>query len=168
MKDHFKLNEVEISEYTGNISSFINNNSGFLIKSGSLDTMTTHQTVYYHVYMVKDLSKGFYDGKNWKEQYLKFVVPLKKEREKKRDHFYFKVFVFLLVFLGSSIIVSTCSSLGRLPMKSFSTGLKAAFPILSAFICTAVGFFDCITTPPRTNYKSFLECGTPSEIYTPS
>jgi hypothetical protein len=83
-KEHLKLNEVEISEYTGYKSNFVNNNSGFLIKSGSNETMTTHQTIYYHVYMVKDLSKGYYDRKNWKEYYIKFVVPLKKEREKKK------------------------------------------------------------------------------------
>ena len=83
-KEHLKLNEVEISEYTGYKSNFVNNNSGFLIKSGSHETMTTHQTIYYHVYMVKDLSKGYYDRKNWKEYYIQFVVPLKKEREKKK------------------------------------------------------------------------------------
>ena len=84
VKEHLKLSEVEISEYTGYKSNFINNNSGFLIKSGSNETMTTHQTFYYHVYMVKDLSKGYYDRKNWKEYYIQFVVPLKKEREKKK------------------------------------------------------------------------------------
>ena len=31
MKEHLKLIEVEISEYIGNKSNFINNNSGFLI-----------------------------------------------------------------------------------------------------------------------------------------
>jgi hypothetical protein len=82
MKEHFKLNEVEISEYTGPKANFVNNNSGFLIKSGSHDTMTTHLTIYYHVYMAKDLSKGYFDRKNRKEYFIKFVVPLKKEREK--------------------------------------------------------------------------------------
>ncbi len=84
MKEHLKLNEVEISEYTGNRSNFVNNNSGFLIKSGSNETITTKQTYYYYVIMVKDLSKGYSDRKNCKEYYLKFVVPLKKEREKKK------------------------------------------------------------------------------------
>ena len=84
MKEHLKLNEVEISEYTGNKSNFIHNNSGFLIKSGSNETLTTHQTFYYYVNMVKDLHKGYSDRKNWKEYYIKFVVPLKKEREKKK------------------------------------------------------------------------------------
>ncbi len=83
MKDHFKLNEVEISEYTGNKSNFINNNSGFLIESGSNETMTTNQTFHYYVFMVKHLYKGYSDRKNRKENYIKFVVPLKKERETK-------------------------------------------------------------------------------------
>jgi hypothetical protein len=73
-----------------------------------------------------------------------------------------------LCFLGSLIIFSVCSSVGRLPIKSFNTGLYAALPILSALINAAVGFFDGITTLQRTNCKSFLECGTPSTIYTPS
>ncbi len=73
MKEHFKLNEVEISEYTGNKSNFVNNNSGFLIKSGSNGTMTTHQTFYYYIFMVKDLSKGYDDRKNWKFLLIKYL-----------------------------------------------------------------------------------------------
>ena len=66
VKEHLKLNEVEISEYTGYKSNFINNNSGFLIKSGSNETMTTNQTFYYYIFMVKDLSKGYSDRKTGK------------------------------------------------------------------------------------------------------
>ena len=76
-KEYIKLNDVKISEYTGNTANLVHNNSGFQIKAGSLDHLTTHITYFYHVFMVKSLSKGYDDRQNWKEKYIKFVVPLK-------------------------------------------------------------------------------------------
>lgn len=88
-KEHIKLNDVEISEYTGNTANLVHNNSGFQIKAGSLDNLTTHVTYFYNVFMVKSLSKGYDDRQNWKEKYIKFVVPLKKVREKKKKSLLF-------------------------------------------------------------------------------
>jgi len=81
---NLKLNEVEIDEYTGYKGNLIQHNEAFYVKSGHIENATTHTLFIYPVFMAKSLSKGYFDRENWKEKYIQFLVPFKKEREKKK------------------------------------------------------------------------------------